>query len=304
MDKQRIVEALQAARIYVKDQNDAEGMLDGFGGRKPRPSDSDLRKVDEALSSLTAEAKEALSDEEITELAKQFDGDGMPNHCSAVLSGTEIIDFARALLQAGQVADHFRDATKMVKTDEGAEPVEHWITTDVAGPVKRLPMNRMTGDARDTGYTEGWNAALDAVENYATLSQSAEKLTCAKADPRNRAGAIMPDGSMVTNVYEAFEAGKRSAEKPAVPDGWKELAEERFREIKRAQAIIDELRAERESWLTGSNGWKLAPKEPTPEMRKAAADAWLDCGSKMILNKASAAVKAAIAAAPAQEGGK
>ena len=41
-------------------------------------------------------------------------------------------------------------------------------------------------------------------------------------------------------------------------------------------------------------GWKLVPVEPTPEMRKAAADAWLDCGSKMILNKAAAAVKAAI----------
>lgn len=38
----------------------------------------------------------AMSDEEISELAKQFDGDGMPNHCRAVLSGTEIIDFARA----------------------------------------------------------------------------------------------------------------------------------------------------------------------------------------------------------------
>lgn len=45
-------------------------------------------------------------------------------------------------------------------------------------------------------------------------------------------------------------------------------------------------------------GWKLVPVEPTPEMRKAAADAWLDCGSKMTLNKASAAVKAGIDAAP------
>jgi len=41
-------------------------------------------------------------------------------------------------------------------------------------------------------------------------------------------------------------------------------------------------------------GWKLVPVEPTPEMRKAAADAWLDCGSKLILNKAAAAIKAAI----------
>lgn len=43
----------------------------------------------------------AWSDEQITDLAKTFDGDGMPNHCSAVLSGTEIIDFARAFLAHG-----------------------------------------------------------------------------------------------------------------------------------------------------------------------------------------------------------
>src|SRR5574343_1893585 len=42
-------------------------------------------------------------------------------------------------------------------------------------------------------------------------------------------------------------------------------------------------------------GWVMAPREPTPEMRKAAADAWIDCDSKLILNKAAAAIRAAIA---------
>lgn len=46
------------------------------------------------------------------------------------------------------------------------------------------------------------------------------------------------------------------------------------------------------------DGWKLVPIEPTDRMCKAAADAWLDCHSKMVLNKAGAAAKAAIAAAP------
>jgi hypothetical protein len=45
-------------------------------------------------------------------------------------------------------------------------------------------------------------------------------------------------------------------------------------------------------------GFVMVPVEPTPEMRKAAADAWLDCASKLILNKAGAAVRAAILAAP------
>lgn len=51
--------------------------------------------------------------------------------------------------------------------------------------------------------------------------------------------------------------------------------------------------------MSEKNEWKLVPVEPTPEMRKAAADAWLDCGSKLFLNKAASAARAAIAAAPA-----
>ncbi len=45
-------------------------------------------------------------------------------------------------------------------------------------------------------------------------------------------------------------------------------------------------------------GWRLVPVEPTAKMSKAAADAWLDCGSRLCLNKATAAARAAIAAAP------
>lgn len=48
-------------------------------------------------------------------------------------------------------------------------------------------------------------------------------------------------------------------------------------------------------------GHKLTPLEPTPQMRKAAADAWLDCDSKLILNKAAAALRAGIAAAPTEQ---
>jgi hypothetical protein len=47
---------------------------------------------------------------------------------------------------------------------------------------------------------------------------------------------------------------------------------------------------------------KSVPVEPTPAMRKAAADAWLDSKGALTLNRAGAAIKAAIAAAP--EGGE
>ena len=45
-------------------------------------------------------------------------------------------------------------------------------------------------------------------------------------------------------------------------------------------------------------GWKLVPVEPTHLQAKAAADAWLGCDSKLYLNKAMAAAKAMLSAAP------
>lgn len=50
--------------------------------------------------------------------------------------------------------------------------------------------------------------------------------------------------------------------------------------------------------VTQPGRWKFVPMEPTSAQSKAAADAWLDCGSKLILNKATAALKAGIMAAP------
>ena len=42
-------------------------------------------------------------------------------------------------------------------------------------------------------------------------------------------------------------------------------------------------------------GYALVPIEPTAGMCKAAADGWLDCGSKMVLNKAGAAYRSSVA---------
>lgn len=45
-----LIEALEIALPYIESQNNAEGMLDGFSGRKPRPSDNDLERVKQALN--------------------------------------------------------------------------------------------------------------------------------------------------------------------------------------------------------------------------------------------------------------
>ncbi len=50
--------------------------------------------------------------------------------------------------------------------------------------------------------------------------------------------------------------------------------------------------------IAAAAGWVMVPVEPNQKQIKAAADAWLDCGSKLILNKALAALRAGIAAAP------
>ena len=58
---EQMKQVLEVARSYVKLQNDAEGMFEGFGGRKPRPSDDDLRKVDEAIALLSQQAADHIS---------------------------------------------------------------------------------------------------------------------------------------------------------------------------------------------------------------------------------------------------
>ena len=47
--------------------------------------------------------------------------------------------------------------------------------------------------------------------------------------------------------------------------------------------------------LVVPDGYALMPIEPTTGICKAAADGWLDCGSKMVLNKAGAAYRSSVA---------
>lgn len=50
VENERLRAALRRARKHVLSQNRAEGMMDGFGGRRPRQSDDDLAAVDAALN--------------------------------------------------------------------------------------------------------------------------------------------------------------------------------------------------------------------------------------------------------------
>lgn len=70
-----------------------------------------------------------------------------------------------------------------------------------------------------------------------------------------------------------------------------------------AKAALDGAPVQAAESVAITAGYALVPIEPTPQMRKAAADAWLDCGSKLVLNKAAAAARAAIAAAPSSKEG-
>ena len=47
--------------------------------------------------------------------------------------------------------------------------------------------------------------------------------------------------------------------------------------------------------LVVPDGYALMPIEPTAGICKAVADGWLDCGSKMVLNKAGAAYRSSVA---------
>lgn len=58
------LEALHVARDYVELQNQAEGLTEGFSGRKRRPSDNDLRFIDETIAALSQHKAEQESETE------------------------------------------------------------------------------------------------------------------------------------------------------------------------------------------------------------------------------------------------
>ena len=82
-------------------------------------------------------------------------------------------------------------------------------------------------------------------------------------------------------------------------------------ELRRQQARIEELEEQLSAIGAGGveplrkqavpetlvvpDGYALMPIEPTAGICKAAADGWLDCGSKMVLNKAGAAYRSSVA---------
>ena len=97
----------------------------------------------------------------------------------------------------------------------------------------------------------------------------------------------------------------------AQPDWWRKRADEIEVEVARsgsrvAMRCYTDMRTLLQAATTAApqpnaalaDGWVDVPRDPTPAMAKAAADAWLDCGSRLCLNKAAAAVRAGIAAAP------
>lgn len=102
-------------------------------------------------------------------------------------------------------------------------------------------------------------------------------------------------------------AAQQQAE-PSIPSGWRGRLQEmrdasytysQYPELAQAvfDSVIDALEELKTSQQAELSDKAVVPTQPTQKMIKAAADAWLDCGSKLILNKAAAALKAGIAAA-------
>lgn len=74
---ERAKEAINAARRHVDSQNRAEGMWDGFGPRKSRPSDATLSMVDAVIAELSADAPAQKTQRDLrvltdTELAERL----------------------------------------------------------------------------------------------------------------------------------------------------------------------------------------------------------------------------------------
>ena len=89
---------------------------------------------------------------------------------------------------------------------------------------------------------------------------------------------------------------------------WADTLHAAAAELRRQHARIAELEAQLSAICAGGveplrkqeplvvpDGYVLMPIEPTTGICKAAADGWLDCGSKMVLNKAGAAYRSSVA---------
>lgn len=75
----------------------------------------------------------------------------------------------------------------------------------------------------------------------------------------------------------------------------RDKAERELAQLKKSIAAATTVKDSLTAAPAAPEGYMLVPIEPTPMMAKDAADAWLDCSDRLVLNKARAAVRAAIA---------
>lgn len=207
--------ALEAARMYVASQNGAEHMLDGFGGRKPRPSDADLAAIDAALEA-TAEPGQPQEDE-VPYLIVFDDQDRKPELCI----GSEV-----ARLRYEQISMSW-NAHLYVKIDSNSRDCEWPNATPAAAAEPEQPVaHAQVGKGPVASFvhlTDAGRALPPGKYDLFASPQAQVKETAAtltNGDAKEREWAAMPEWisvedrlpeTTVTDDSECWLQGKRIA---------------------------------------------------------------------------------------------
>jgi len=141
-DNTLLRKALEVARKHVDLQNRAEGMLDGFGGRKPRPSDADLELIDAAL------ALPASTEQPIAANAAGQESVDVPKYETVLLAGDHGLINDASHRQAMQ---HEIDAHRKRADDRAT------ATSAASQPERGLPAHVTTGFSRAEWHDKAWS---------------------------------------------------------------------------------------------------------------------------------------------------
>ena len=155
---EQMKQVLEVARSYVKLQNDAEGMFEGFGGRKPRPSDDDLRKVDEAIALLSQQAAETAAAAGVEPVIKPLYVDGSEVTAMHIATAAHDRD-----ITPDEAADWIEKLVRHnVISKAAAAPVRNWLRDDDIGVEEYPGQERAAFERIATPPAEAQAAPVDA----------------------------------------------------------------------------------------------------------------------------------------------
>ena len=186
-----LLDALTTGRKYVELQNRAEGMFEGFGGRKPRPSDGDLAAIDRAISLLSAANAEPPHQPTANDVARMFN-EWKPSEMAQAEQTARVGEVPESLVDAAlnayREAFHGNDQRGMMRAALRA------ALSTLPAPVdaQRQPIEQM---GTESIFLAKLNRSL--LKSDGTYDWPADKI-----------GDLLQQATLEINAYKTIQAGR------------------------------------------------------------------------------------------------